>query len=108
VEIIALIVANRDMSGRTALNLTQEKIDTAIIKSVTTITVRDRENYDSQDVVFAATSKNESFTEDIWICDSESFGNNCNSSEGIFSVEEIKENIMIDNSKTMMATSLKV
>jgi hypothetical protein len=31
---------------------------------------RDRDNYDSQDLVFAATSKNESVTEDIWICDS--------------------------------------
>jgi hypothetical protein len=27
----------------------------------------DRKKYDSQDMVFAATSKNEKFTEDIWI-----------------------------------------
>jgi hypothetical protein len=58
-------------------------------------------------VVFAANSKNESFKEDIWICDSESFGNNYNSSKGIFSFEEIKESITVDNDKRMMATKVE-
>jgi hypothetical protein len=30
----------------------------------------DRRNYEPQDVVFTATSKNEILTDDIWICDS--------------------------------------
>jgi hypothetical protein len=43
----------------------------AIIKPKTKIVITvTKENFDSQDVVFAATSKNESFMKDIWICDS--------------------------------------
>jgi hypothetical protein len=32
-------------------------------------------------VVFAATAKNEMFTEDLWICDSGACGHYCNSSK---------------------------
>jgi hypothetical protein len=54
-------------------------------------------------VVFAATSKNESFTEDIWICDSEARRHYFNSSKALLNVEEIKESIIVGNGKSMMA-----
>jgi hypothetical protein len=54
-------------------------------------------------VVFVATSKNEKFTEDIWIYDSGVCGYYCNSSKGLFNIEEIKESITIGNGKSMMA-----
>jgi hypothetical protein len=39
----------------------------------------DRRNYESQDVVFMATSKNEILTDDTWICNSGACGNYCKS-----------------------------
>jgi hypothetical protein len=57
-------------------------------------------------MVFATTSKYESFTEDIWICDSRGCGNSCNSSKGMFNVEEIKVSITVGNDKSMMATKV--
>jgi hypothetical protein len=43
---------------------------------------RDRENYDSQDMVFAATSNTEKFIDDIWMCDSGACGHYCISNKG--------------------------
>jgi hypothetical protein len=40
--------------------------------------------------------------EDIWICDSGACGHYCNSSNGLFNVENIKENIKVDNGKSIM------
>jgi hypothetical protein len=57
-------------------------------------------------VVFAATSKSESFTEDIWICDSGTCGYYCNSSKGLINVEDIKESITVGNRNSMMATKV--
>jgi hypothetical protein len=65
-----------------------------------------RGNHDSQDVVFAATFKNEMFTEDIWICDSGACGHYCNSTKGLFNVEEINESITVGNGKSVMATKV--
>jgi hypothetical protein len=42
----------------------------------------DRRNYESQDVVFMETSKNEILTDDIWICDIEAYGHYCKSDKG--------------------------
>jgi hypothetical protein len=67
---------------------------------------RGREEYDRQDVAFVATSKNESFTEDIWICDSGACENYCNSSKGLLNVEEIKERNIVGNGKSIMATKV--
>jgi hypothetical protein len=57
-------------------------------------------------VVFAATSKNQKVREIIWICDGEACENYCNSSEGLFNVEEIKEIIMVGNGKSVTATKV--
>jgi hypothetical protein len=67
---------------------------------------RDRGSHDSQDVVFAATAKNEMSTEDIWICDSGACGHYCNSTKGLFNIEEINESITVCNGKSMMATKV--
>jgi hypothetical protein len=55
-------------------------------------------------VVFAATAKNEIFTDDIWICDSGAYGHYCNSTKGLFNIEEINECITVGNSNSMAAT----
>ena len=49
----------------------------------------DRRNYESQDVVFTATSKNEILTDDIWICDSGACGHYCKSDKGLCDVKDI-------------------
>jgi hypothetical protein len=59
-------------------------------------------------VVFAATSKNEKFTDDNWICESGAFGHYCNSSKSMLNFEQIKESIMIGNGKSMMATKVGI
>jgi hypothetical protein len=66
----------------------------------------DREYYDSQDLVFAATSINERFTDDIWICDSGACEHYCTSSKGLFNVREIKQCITVGNGKSMLATEV--
>jgi hypothetical protein len=56
-------------------------------------------------VVFAVTSKNDEFTEDIWNYDSGSYGYYCNYSKGLYNdEEEIKESITFGKAKIMMAT----
>jgi hypothetical protein len=60
---------------------------------------RDQENYDSQDVVFSSTSKNEKFKDDIWFFGSGTCGKYCNAFKSLFNVEEIKEIIMFGNLK---------
>jgi hypothetical protein len=67
---------------------------------------RDRGDHDSQDVVFAAPAKNEMFIEEIWICDSGACGHYCNSTKGLFHIEEINESITVDNGKRMTATKV--
>jgi Reverse transcriptase (RNA-dependent DNA polymerase) len=66
----------------------------------------DRENFDSQDMVFAATSKTEKFTNDIWICDSGACCHYCISDEGLFDVKDIHESIKVGNGNTMMASKV--
>jgi hypothetical protein len=68
---------------------------------------RDREIYESIDVVIAGTTNYEKFTEDIWIYDSGAFGHYCNSSKGLFNVEEIKKSITVSQGKSTMATKVK-
>ena len=63
-------------------------------------------NFDSQDMVFAATSKTEKFTNDIWICDSGACCHYCISDEGLFDVKDIHESIKVGNGDTMMATKV--
>jgi hypothetical protein len=55
-------------------------------------------------VVFAATAKNEMFTEDI--CDSGACGHYCNSTKGLFNIEEINESITVGTGKSMMANKV--
>jgi hypothetical protein len=64
----------------------------------------DRENYGSQDVVFATTTKSGKFTDNIWICDSGACGHYCISEKGLFKVENKNESITVDNGKSMMTT----
>jgi hypothetical protein len=56
----------------------------------------DQRNYESQDVVFTATSKNEIITDDIWICDIEFCGHYCKSDKGLFDVKDINEKINVE------------
>jgi hypothetical protein len=63
---------------------------------------RDRENCDSQEVVFAATSKNEKFKDDICFFDNGSCGHYCNFSKRLFNIEEIKECITVGHGKGMI------
>ena len=67
---------------------------------------RGRGNFDSQDVVFAATTKTENFTENIWICDSGACGHYCASDKGMFDVQDISESITVGNGKSMTATKV--
>jgi hypothetical protein len=55
-------------------------------------------------MVFAATSKPEKFTDDIWICESGACGHYCISDEDLFDVKEINESIKVGIGDTMMAT----
>jgi hypothetical protein len=57
-------------------------------------------------VLFAATAKNEMFTEDIWICDSGACGHYCNSTKGLFNIEEINKSITVGNGKSMTVTKV--
>jgi hypothetical protein len=69
----------------------------------------DQEIYDPQDVVFAATSKNENFTEDIsGFLIVELVRIYWNSSKGVFNVnvEDIKESINVGKGKFMMTTKV--
>jgi hypothetical protein len=59
----------------------------------------EQENYDSQGIVFAAMAKNEKFTEDIWICDSGACGHYCNSTKGLFNIEEFIVRILYITAK---------
>jgi hypothetical protein len=49
----------------------------------------ERQNYESQDVVFKATSHNEILKDDIWICDSGACGHYCNSDKWLFGWEHV-------------------
>ena len=65
-----------------------------------------RPNYESQDVVFTATSKNGTLSDDIWICDSGACGHYCKSIEGMFNLKDIAETITVGNGDSMMATKV--
>ena len=65
-----------------------------------------RQNYESQDVVFTATSKNGTLSDDIWICDSGACGHYCKSIEGMFNLKDIAETITVGNGDSMMATKV--
>ena len=67
---------------------------------------RDRQNFDSTDVAFMATSENEDLTSDIWICDSGACGHYCNFKEGLFDTRDINEEITIGNGKSMIAAKV--
>jgi hypothetical protein len=56
-----------------------------------------RRNYESQEVVFTATSKNKILTDDIWICDSGACGHYCKSDKGLLDVKHISEKITVGN-----------
>jgi gag-polypeptide of LTR copia-type len=65
-----------------------------------------RQNYESQDVVFTATSQNGTLSNDIWICDSGACGHYCKSIEGMFNLKDIAETITVGNGSSMMATKV--
>jgi gag-polypeptide of LTR copia-type len=50
----------------------------------------DRQSFESQDMVFAATSDAEKFDDDIWICDSGASSHYCVSDKGMFDVRYIR------------------
>jgi hypothetical protein len=56
---------------------------------------RDREIYDSQDVVSATTSKNEKFTNDIWIYDGGAIGNSFNSLKVQLNLKRLKRSSLL-------------
>jgi hypothetical protein len=59
-----------------------------------------RQNYESQDVVFTATSKNGTLSDDIWICDSGVCGRYCKSTKGMFNMSDIDEKRQHDGNKS--------
>jgi hypothetical protein len=65
-----------------------------------------RQNYESKDVVFTATSKNGTLRNDVWICDSGACGHYCKSTEGMFNVSDIDDKITISNGDSMTATKV--
>jgi hypothetical protein len=65
-----------------------------------------RQNYESQDVLFTATSKNGTLSDDIWICDSGACGHFCKSTEGMFNMSDIDEKITVGNGNSMTATKV--
>jgi hypothetical protein len=67
----------------------------------------DRQNYESQDVVFTATWQNEILTDDIWICDSGACGHYCKSDKGLFDVKDINEKVTVGNSESMKAIKVE-
>jgi hypothetical protein len=63
----------------------------------------DRQNYESQHVVFTATSQNQILTDDIWICDSGAFRHYYKSDKGLFDAKDINEKITVGNGESMKA-----
>ena len=67
---------------------------------------QDRQNFDSTDVAFSATSESDNLQNDIWICDSGACGHYCNFVEGLQDVKAINEEITVGNGKSMVATKV--
>jgi hypothetical protein len=67
---------------------------------------QDRQNFESQDMVFAATSDAEEFDDDIWICDSGASSHYCVSDRGMFDVKHIDEKIRVGNGNLLVATKI--
>jgi hypothetical protein len=65
-----------------------------------------RQDYESQDVVFTATLKNGTLSNDIWICDSGACGHHCKSTKGMFNMSDIDEKIAVGNGNSMTATKI--
>jgi gag-polypeptide of LTR copia-type/Zinc knuckle len=65
-----------------------------------------RQNYEPQDVVFTATLKNGTLSDDIWICDSGGCGHYCKSTKGMFNISDIDEKITVGNGNSMTATKV--
>jgi hypothetical protein len=65
-----------------------------------------RENFESQDMVFAATSDAEKFDDDIWICNSGASSHYCISDKGMFDVRDIDEMIRVGNGNLLVATKI--
>jgi hypothetical protein len=66
----------------------------------------DRQNFESQDMVFAATLDAEEFDDDIWICDSGTSSHYCVSDRGMFDVRNIDEKIRVGNGNLLVATKI--
>jgi hypothetical protein len=66
----------------------------------------DRQNFESQDMVFAATSDAEEFNDDIWICESGASSHYCVSDKGMFDVKHIDEKIRVRNGNLLVATKI--
>jgi hypothetical protein len=69
---------------------------------------RDRENFESQDMVFAAKWDAEKFDDDIWICDSGASSHYCVSDKGMFDVRDIDEKISVGNGNLLVATKIGI
>jgi hypothetical protein len=66
----------------------------------------DQPNFDSQDVVFVATSREERIGKDIWICDSGASGHYSMSIDGMFNILDIDEKVTVGNGEKMVATKV--
>jgi hypothetical protein len=102
-QIFACTVANRAMTRRVASNSRRRKHNG---HASNFNSKADRRNYESQDVVFLATSKNKILTDDIWIYDSRAWRDYCKSDKSLFDVKEINEKITLGNGESMK--SIKV
>jgi hypothetical protein len=66
----------------------------------------DRQSFESQDMVFAATLDAEEFADDILICDSSASSHCCVSDRGMFDVRNIDEKIRVGNGNLLVATKI--
>jgi hypothetical protein len=67
---------------------------------------RDRENYESQYMVFTAISDAERLEDDIWICDSGASSHYCSLDRGMSDFKNINENIQVGNGDFLTATKI--
>ena len=67
---------------------------------------RDRENYESQDMVFAAISDAEKLADYVWIYDSGASSHYYVSDSGMFDVREINENIRVEDGDLLVANKI--
>jgi cupin superfamily acireductone dioxygenase involved in methionine salvage len=98
-KIFACTIANRAHDKKSCYKLKKKEAQNNHACNFNVIA--DRRNYNSKDVVFMATLKNEILTDDIWICDNGACGHYCKPIKGLFDVKDINQKIIVRNGERM-------